>query len=318
MTPEPLMPVSAPIFAHAMWRSGSTYLASRFAASERYLMFYEPCHEGIGRKPSRARTRDRSRDRQLRHPGLDGGYFGAYDQLDPVSQRPLTAFFAPDISLRTVYATASDATVRYLEALNRCAQSQGKTAFFGFCRSGTQGAAAQARLSGRGLHLWREPRAQFTSYDWPANDYFMTGTLLQLAHSRRHAGLARRFAPGALASPLLRLALLLPDRHARTQYRLARPVARQLTAEQSYALFYLSWLLSNHAGRSAAQLSFSLSGLAADAGLRARVEAEFGIRFDDLRATPDRHAPGISYDAIEADVAGALSAETGTPLRLPR
>ncbi len=88
----------------------------------------------------------------------------------------------------------------------------------------------------------------------------MAGTLLQLAHSAALSGLARALAPRALAAPLLRLALLLPDRQARSQYRLARQAARALTETESYALSNLSWLACHDAGRRASEYSFSLTG----------------------------------------------------------
>jgi hypothetical protein len=281
------------------------------------MLFYEPCHEGVGRAPSKARTRDRGRDRNLRHPGLDGGYFGAYEQVDPQSQRSLASHFAPDISLRNVYAKASAAAVDYLGALSRFAQASGQTAFLGFCRSGTQATHAQTLLGGRGLHLWRAPREQFASYDWPNNDYFMAGTLLQLAHSRRYGALARALAPRALQAPLLRLALHLPDRHARSQYRLARRVVRALSPEQSYGLFVLSWLVSHIAGQTAAEHSFSLSELARDEALRATIETAYDIDFSALRETPGTIVEGIDYDRIEQSVSAQLSVLTGRPVRFP-
>lgn len=304
---------SRAIFAHAMWRSGSTYLASRFAASERYLMFYEPCHEGVGRKPSAARSHDRSRDRQLNHPEIEGGYFGSYELLEPASGRPLSHFHAPDISVRNVYNTASGATIAYLSALIRTANAREKIAFLGFCRSGTQTGSAATAMGGRSLHLWRAPREQFASYGWPANDYFMAGTLLQLAFSPRYSVLARDLVPGALSAPALVLARLLPDRQTRSRYRLARHIAARLTAEQGYALFYLSWFISYRAGSSCSEMSFSLTELANDSALREQIEQEFGVELRDLRPTPGGFVDGIDYDRIEADVAALVNALSGVP-----
>ncbi|RXR29909.1 hypothetical protein [Sphingobium fluviale] len=307
---DPATPV---LFADAMWRSGSTYLASRFAQSGRYLLFYEPCHEGVGRKPTAARDRDRSRTRDLRHPELEGGYFGTYERLDPLSGQPLRTLHAPDMAVRNVYDEGSDAAVDFLSALVRVARAEGKIAFLGFCRSGTQTARLRALLGGQGLHLWRDPRAQFASYGWPGNDYFMAGTLLQLSFSGRYAALAAALAPEAARALRLRLARLLPDRRTRDRYRLVRPVAAQMTAEQSYALFYLSWLLSYRSGVAGHALSFSLTQLSEDAAMRQRVTDAFGISFPDLRPTPDRVTEGIDYDAVEQDVSRRLDALSGTP-----
>lgn len=304
----------APIFADAMWRSGSTYLASRFAATGRYMLFYEPCHEGVGRRPSAARDRDRSRDRKLRHPDLEGGYFGAYEQRDPLTRKTLSALHAPDTSLRSVFNEGSDSAAAFYGALDRVARAQGKVAFLGFCRSGTQTGRAQEALGARGLHLWRDPREQFASYGWPDNDYFLTGTALQLGYSRQYGPLARSLAPTLYAAARMKLAALLPDRYARQQYRLARSVAADLAVEQAYAVFYLSWLISYRAGATQHVLSFSLTNLAEYADQRARVEEAFGIDFADLRPTPSHVRPDIDYDSFEAEVTRRLDALTARPV----
>lgn len=295
------------IFAEAMWRSGSTYLASRFAASDRYMLFYEPCHEGVGRRPSKARTRDRQRDRNLRHPQLDGGYFGMYERADPASGLPLSRLFAPETSMRNVYGEASAATVAYLAALARTARAEGKTAFLGFCRSGTQLGPARAALGGASLHLWRAPREQFASYGWPENDYFITGTLLQLSFSKPYSRLAQQLAPCAFASSAVTLAKLLPDRRTRLRYRIASWTAAGLTPTDAYALFYLSWLICYQYGLAHSDVSFSLTQLTTDQELRQLVEERFGISFQNLRPTPSACLSGIDYDAIESRVSALLA-----------
>lgn len=301
------------LFADAMWRSGSTYLAQVFARSARYCLFYEPCHEGVGRRPSAARTRDRSRDRNLRHPELEGGYFGGYEQVDPLTGQPLRALHAPDLSLRNVYAEGSDRAADFLRALGRAAEARGQVAFLGFCRSGTQTRRLRALLGGEALHLWRDPREQFASYGWPGNDYFMPGTLLQLGFSPTVAAVARRLVPQAFAHWRMRVAMLTPGITPRDRYRIARPAAHALSPDDAYALFYLSWLLSYRAGRDGEKLSFSLSQLAADIVLRTEVEDRFDVHFDDLRPTPSRIVDGIDYAAVEARVAALATALSGLP-----
>lgn len=301
------------LFANAMWRSGSTYLAQVFARSPRYCLFYEPCHEGVGRRPSAARTRDRSRDRNLRHPELEGGYFGGYEQVDPLTGQPLRTLHAPDLSLRNVYAEGSDRAADFLRALGRAAEARGQVAFLGFCRAGMQTRQLRAVLGGEALHLWRDPREQFASYGWPDNDYFMPGTLLQLGFSPVAAGVARQLAPQAFAHWRMRAAMLTPGITPRDRYRIARPAAHRLLPDQAYALFYLSWLLSYRAGREGGQMSFSLSQLAADSALRTEVEDRFDVRFDDLRPTPSRIVDGVDHAAVEARVRELVSSVSGLP-----
>jgi hypothetical protein len=277
------------------------------------MLFYEPCHEGVGRKASAARTRDRQRDRDLRHPQLEGGYFGMYERVDPMSGKRLADLFAPETSLRNVYGEASPATIAYLSALARTARGEGKTAFLGFCRSGTQMPPARSAIGGTSLHLWRAPREQFASYGWPQNDYFITGTLLQLAFSRRYAALARQLAPDAVGSLEVAISKLLPDRHTRLRYRIACRSAARLTPQQAYGLFYLSWLICYRHGSAHSDISFSLSELAADTQQRVEVEEMFDITFDNLRPTPAASVPGIDYDAIEKIVSALVGKRTEAP-----
>ncbi len=65
----------SPVFLHSMWRTGSTYLASRFAEEARYCVFYEPFHEYVGSEKALLKVREEyARARALlRHPEVAGG-----------------------------------------------------------------------------------------------------------------------------------------------------------------------------------------------------------------------------------------------------
>jgi hypothetical protein len=75
-----------PIFIHAMWRTGSTYVWKKFRDQPQYRAYYEPLHESLGtaRPVGRllpaalAATRTRGRNRGLRHPDLDRPYLDEY------------------------------------------------------------------------------------------------------------------------------------------------------------------------------------------------------------------------------------------------
>ena len=292
-----------PIYANAMWRTGSTYLASRFAAAPGYAMFYEPCHEYVGSRAAIAAARAAQADKlsTLRHPSVGGGYFDIFERTDPQSARALTDLYDPAACLRRVYDSPSKRTVAFIAACTRVAGADGKTAFLGFCRAGLQQRGLADAIPGTRLHLWRDPREQFASYGWPKNDYFVPGTLLQLILSPvlRHS--AVELAPGLLASPEARLAALLPDRAYRMRYRLGRRIARRLDLPSLYALFHLAWLASFRSAEQGADASVSLTRLAAEPTLRAGFEERFGVRLDGVAATP---AAPLPFDAapIEAQV----------------
>lgn len=293
-----------PVYANAMWRTGSTYLASRFAAAPGYAMFYEPCHEYVGSRREIAKARGEQAQKQsaLRHPGVGGGYFDAYEQPDPESGRALCDLYDPAACLARVYATPSDRTIAFIRACTRVAAAQERTAFLGFCRAGLQQEELAAAIPGTRLHLWRDPREQFGSYGWPANDYFVPGTVLQLILSPVLRRPAAELVPGLLSSPEARAAAWLPDRAYRMRYRLGRRIARRIAAPDLYALFHLAWLASFRSAERGTDFSVSLSRLAADPALRRAVEDRFAITLDGVAATPP--APAFAFDPapVEARV----------------
>ena len=290
-----------------MWRTGSTYLASRFARSDRYLLFYEPCHEYVGdlRQIRQARAAQTEKQSALRHPDVGGGYFDAYELKDPLTGRSLSSLYAPSAALRDVYNDVSGRTVAFLEACVRAARAQGRVAVFGFCRSGTAQRSLARAMAGERLYLWRDPREQFDSYGWPTNDYFLPGTILQLLGSAQLRAAALNLADGAFPRAALALAARMPDRAYRQQYRLGRALAKRLTPEKAYSLFYLSWLAARDAAATSAQETLSLTELATDMPRRAAFERRFAISLDDIQSTPVHAAAqgSIDHAAIEARVA---------------
>lgn len=293
-----------PVYANAMWRTGSTYLASRFAAAPGYAMFYEPCHEYVGSRAAIAEARSQQANKlsALRHPSVGGGYFDIYERTDPQTGRALTDLYDPAACLRRVYAEPSQRTVAFIAACARVAGADGKAAFLGFCRAGTQQRGLVRAVPGTRLHLWRDPREQFGSYDWPKNDYFVPGTLLQLILSPGLRAAAATLVPGLLASPEARLATLLPDRAYRMRYRLGRRIARRIAAPDLYALFHLAWLASFRSAEDGADISVSLTRLAAEPALRRSFEERFGVTLDGVTATPAAAALPFDPAPTEARV----------------
>ena len=185
--------MSGPIYLHAMFRTGSTYLAARFAADPSFRLFYEPFHGDIA-SPGRlaqAAADYEARRQALGHDAIDGGYFAAYSALDPASARRLGALSRRRFSVHDPLNDLSAAGRAFLEACGRAARAERRRPVFGFSRSGLQVGSMRAALPGRHLHLWRDPRHQFASYRPGRNDYFLPQTLLQLLASRSLAPVAR-------------------------------------------------------------------------------------------------------------------------------
>ncbi len=272
------------IYLHAMFRTGSTYLAARFAADARFRLFYEPFHGDLAspRRLAREAAAYDARRRALGHDPIEGGYFAAYTAPDPASGQPVRAASRWRFSVHDPLYDLSAAGLGFLDACGRAAAAEGRRPVFGFCRSGLQVGAMRAALPGRHLHLWRDPRHQFASYRPGLNDYFLPQTLLQLLASRTLAPAALMLARLSPAlPPLVRAASLhLPPPLVA---RYGRRLARGLSPEEGYALFYLGWLACFEHARAQAELSFSLSEMLASVVRQREVEAALGVRLEGLR-----------------------------------
>lgn len=305
-----------PLFLHAMWRTGSSYLLSRFAAAPGYLTFYEPFNGEIGsrRLRSKAEADYDQRLEALRHPSAGESYFAVYDQRDPKSGQELWRFSAPSLPLYDVYNGLSKQGSSLLEACINLAQAQGHIAALGHCHSGLQIAQMRERFGGRHVYLTRAAREQFFSYAPLANDFFMAATILQLLSSARLQKAARELAPSLAHVPFSLVGPFVRDVPHRVAMRMGRSLWRRLDYEEMYGLFYLSWLASNETGRSECDAVFSLTQLQEDAAHRAQVESQFGISFAGLSHTPDsRSNIEVEFDAIERRVESLLAAQESTP-----
>jgi hypothetical protein len=303
MTPAPN---ESPVFLHSMWRTGSTYLLSRFSAESNYLSFYEPFNGELSsaRKRRMAAQEYEQRHKALRHPGSSEGYFALFNEPDPLTGRPLWSFSAPSLCLYDVYNGLSPAGAELLEACCRLAQQRGRAPVFGFCHSGTQIPDMFKRFAGRHVYLSRPHRDQFVSYQPEQNDFFVPATAVQLMASSRWASRAVKLVPS-----LKKWMLLYPDilirsaPHAATM-KVARKLAATLSLAEKYKLFYLSWLVSNQLVPEVNAGWVSLLKLQDDALARKDFEQRLGVELLDLNyPRVDQSLYGrFDVDATEADV----------------
>jgi hypothetical protein len=280
---HPPMAIDA-VFLHSMWRTGSTYLLSRFSAETRYLSFYEPFNGEISsaRKRRMAAEQYQERHKALRHPGSEGGYFSIYDEADPLDGQPLWRHSSPSLCVYDVYNRLSAAGEQLLAACVRLAASRQQTPVFGFCHSGLQIADMHKAFGGVHVYLSRPHRDQFVSYQPEHNDFFVPATVMQLLAS------AKWFSTALLLVPSLRIwraaypaSLIRTMPHAATM-KLARSIAAGLSLDQKFKLFYLSWLLSHRPAPGVSMETISLPYLQRQPELRQAFESRFGVRLSDL------------------------------------
>lgn len=281
--PNPAMD-NTPVFLHSMWRTGSTYLLSRFSAEPGYLSFYEPFNGEISsaRKRRMAAAQYQERHKALRHPGSDGGYFSIYDEADPIDGQPLWRHSSPSLCLHDVYNRLSPAGEQLLAACGRLAASRRQIPVFGFCHSGLQIADMHKVFGGVHVYLSRPHRDQFVSYQPAHNDFFVPATVMQMLASAQGCETALCLVPAlrmwrALYPP----SLIRTMPHAATM-KLARSVASKLSLDQKFKLFYLSWLLSHRPVPGVPMETISLPALQRQPELRQAFESRFGVRLVDL------------------------------------
>lgn len=124
-----------PIFVHAFWRTGSTYIWKKFRDRPEYRAYYEPLHELLI-KPKGAILAELSRrDRgALRHPPIDQFYFAEF----PFKENGGVEFFEKRFSYETycMYEDAEDEPLRrYVANLMAHAERHGQRAMLQFNRS---------------------------------------------------------------------------------------------------------------------------------------------------------------------------------------
>ncbi|MBU0644339.1 MAG: hypothetical protein KJ731_12955 [Alphaproteobacteria bacterium] len=296
------------VFAHAMWRTGSTAIARCFLASDNYLVFYEPFHESCGSltRINQMRQGQSRQTQELRHPAWTGGYFDTYLLKDPLTGKPLWTLFDRSSTLSTTYRTRPHPrALAYLDACKRVAEDQGKRAFFGFCRSGQHAQGIPIGPDESGFYLYRDPHSQFLSYDWPKNEYFLPCTLIQLLSSKA----TRKVVLGLLPNDTSRVRLftfLMRRPSFERQIALGRTLAKQLTPRAAYQMFYLSHCITLHAARQAGLPCVTMD----DFNLRrAEIQAQYGVDFTLLRPTRPAHDDVDQFDAWEKELQERFGAQ---------
>lgn len=270
----------SPIFAHSLFRSGSTYLFSVFRrASEDggeklYTAFQEPIHEavidaatdpnslnffsGVGAIP-----------KTLRHPEIGASYFAEMIEIAAA----WAPFADPEIVYDGYFGGAAEVkTVRFMNSLIKAAP---RRPVFCDCRTAARIGMLRRELGGIHFYLWRNPWDQWWSLK--ATDYF--DSINQVIASVTHA-----------PEPLRRLATEIGLRQpaaATTKERMEFFNERRLAAEHGYQLHFMLWMLALDSGISSADFNVNIDKLSEDASYRDTIAAKFeavgatGLDFSD-------------------------------------
>jgi hypothetical protein len=303
------------VYAHAMWRTGSTALARCFLDNDDYLVFYEPFHEACGSFLDIDRVSQTMSDSQvnLAHPAWKGGYFDNYKLCDPLTGKPLQALYAPESAVLGVYGHISAASLEYIAACKRVARSQGKAAFFGFCRSGLQQRGLHTDQQTTSFYLWRDPIAQYKSYNWSENNYFFPQTVAQLCQNPRIRKLIRSVI-GQRKTKLILHLINSPLLTWRGRADMVQEFVDTLSADECFSIFYLSHYLSRWAAREMKLDEFSVDGLARSRTQRDMFKTAYGVDIALLRqeSRPRDQQRDARFLALQERVESAMSKQNLT------
>ena len=154
-----------PIFIHAWWRSGSTYIWSKLREKESRRCYFEPLNERIidlnvtvvEASPEIDDTRN------LRHPVLQKHYFAEYAKL----LRSGSLHYFPELAYQRYLllpGQADDRLRNYLDGLMSSASAAKRRAILCFCRSQMRSAWMKQTFGGIHVAQIRNPVDQWASF----------------------------------------------------------------------------------------------------------------------------------------------------------
>jgi hypothetical protein len=222
-----------------MWRSGSTFLWSRFRESSDAYCFYEPLHHSLSKLTAKRIAQDTVEQiTASRHPAMDRPYFAEFAPLiDRKGVRHYQRRLAYDRF--ALQPGASDpALKRYITGLIDYAARQGRTAVLGFNRTGMRLGWMKAQFASYNIYIDREPAAIWASYTAElarGNCGFYSMWLSVLEKNAHHPVFAPLVERLGLSPPLTGLLRKPKKRH--------REMLAEMSDEQTYFMVFYLWLV---------------------------------------------------------------------------
>ena len=275
----------APVFIHSMFRTGSTWLFDRFRRSpEGYWCYQEPYHEFLIKlkdQPDAVLDIHEQIANELRHIVLQRPYFYEIHAI----REHVADSFSKCISFDSFFdVQGCPALVDYTSRLIAHAPSR---PVLQCCRSFGRIGHLQAQFGGTHVHLWRNPRDQWWSYQ--VNDYFdVTGlAILNADH------------PPPLILHLREAIGFTPLRRGTFGEEYEQLLQVPLNSEQRYLLFYTLWFYSLLQNREHGCCDLNIDQISCSRAYRRQAEmrlAELGVHGVDLSTCA---VPQTVFDASE-------------------
>ena len=168
-----------PLFIHAWWRSGSTYIWSKLRGNESSICYYEPFHERIAELSldTIEASPEVNRSKALRHPIQEKNYFAEYANLIRSNELPFFPEFSYD-SFLIAPEERAEKLKSYISKLIEAAFREQRKAVLCFCRSQMRIAWMKNTFGGVHVAQIRNPIDQWNSFN--VETYF-TNKMLTIA-----------------------------------------------------------------------------------------------------------------------------------------
>jgi hypothetical protein len=305
-----------PVFLHSLWRSGSTYVWSRFRTAEGALCYYEPLHDGLQRLTHARIQRDTPEAVQYNHhPALAQPYFAEFAPLiDGRGVRNYHRRFAYNR-----FAPAADeadpALQAYIQQLIDHARNQGRAPVLGFNRTGLRVAWLKGRFDACNIHIDRDPIDVFSSYlgQLQGGNYYYFVKWMQIIAGNPD------YPPFRAALPLFRRPGGIEALYSNPK-RYYRDVVDEASLETLYTITFLAWAACALHALEHCDLVIDIAradGSDYGEAIAEAVRQQCGlpVDFEDMRAPSAPSPLRLAHQRlIERAVLGWFAAPSGPPL----
>jgi hypothetical protein len=274
-----------PVFLHGMWRSGTTYIWSRFRKADDVCAYYEPFHHGLDKLNRRRIARDTpEKAAAFGHPAVEKPYFSEYSDLlsFPRGVRRFHRSFAHD---RFVLGgdDVHRPLERYVSLLLTHASRDKRRPILACNRTVLRVGWLKRRFASFDIHIDRDPHGVWRSYMQQmlqGNYSFFTYWMMVFERNAEHP----------LIWPLARH---LPLRGGRRQLvrnpkDFYRETLDRMTPEMSYAIVVYVWALASLHALSHCDLVLDMNQLhhrpyALDRSTAIQAGCQLEVSFDEAR-----------------------------------
>ena len=295
------------IFIHSGWRTGSTYVWTKFRHDPACLGFYEPFNEMLSAMSPTDIYTARHDLAALKHSEIGLPYFHEYIPLLGPKGHPL---FKLEFSYRNYFVTGEPLSDQraYIDSMLGLAAKLGRRPVLGFVRSlGRVGWFRKNFTAAANIVVIRSPLGQWLSARQLAlqhqHEFFDPMQLLILAQARGSA---------VVALEAQRLGIpRLDDHPLPAAIELARQLAAKLSPADRFRIFASLYALSYLAALPQADLVIDMDRLSVDADYQAEVAdavrtlTGLDVEFSDA-AMPRRADPDVDLREALADIRARL------------